>query len=256
MSAQAIVRVAVVRPFPSKSAFEAGQSLFFTEHFSRDLKTAEFWRHWRGLSGRICPRTALLWRRKQRMARPSYSVVLQAMSRYSPLRIPRGRPLSLRPRRSKRRVSGGVGTLAGGGILVFGGNVDGDVSNSAVQYDYTGSNTHNAASLHTSRYLFGYATDENHHVYAIGGKNSSGVVQTSVEVYNATTNAWSTVAPLPTALYGLSAAADDTGHVFAFGGITSIGAISSVYRYTIATNTWATVTSLPTATDNGAAVLG
>ncbi len=155
------------------------------------------------------------------------------------------------------RVSGGVGTLAGGGILVFGGNVDGDVSNSAVQYDYTGSNTHNAASLHTSRYLFGYATDENHHVYAIGGKNSSGVVQTSVEVYNSSTNAWSTIAPLPTALYGLSAAADDTGHVFAFGGSTSTGAISSsVYRYTIATNTWDTETSLPTATDNSAAVLG
>lgn len=154
------------------------------------------------------------------------------------------------------RVSPGVGALAGGGILVFGGNAGG-ADNYAFKYDYTSGNPGNAASLHTARYAMGYATDENHHVYAIGGKDGSGHALASVESYNPSTNQWTTIAALPKALAALSAVADGAGHVYAFGGLDSSGALSStVYCYTISSNTWATVASLPTATDYSAAVRG
>jgi hypothetical protein len=156
-------------------------------------------------------------------------------------------------------VSPGVGVLPGGLILIFGGNgTDAGITNAAVQYDY--SNTDNPttplANMHTPRWQLGYATDENHLIYAIGGRNDQGAVLASVEVYHQSTNTWSTLAPLPKALYTLSAAADGAGHLFAFGGIDASGKISAtVYRYTIATNTWDTVASLPVATDSSGAIL-
>jgi hypothetical protein len=152
------------------------------------------------------------------------------------------------------RVSAGAGVLADGNLLLFGGqNTEGDPLSSA--YDF-GGNPANVASMKNARYQFGYATDENHLVYAIGGVGDSGTLS-SVEVFNQATNTWTTLASLPKPLSSLSAVADGAGHIFAFGGLDSNGNLSSaVYRYTIATNKWDPMASLPVATDNTAAVLG
>jgi len=156
------------------------------------------------------------------------------------------------------QTSPGVGIMPDGGILVFGGNNsdDGPLKVSS-HYDLTGDNTQNAANMTTPRYLLGFATDENHHVYAIGGKDDQGNVLSSVEWYNQAANTWTSLASMPAPLFALSAVADGAGHLFTFGGIDANGTISSaVYRYTIATNTWDTMASLPVATGNSAAVLG
>ena len=151
----------------------------------------------------------------------------------------------------------GVGSLAGGGILLFGGKSD-VAESAAISYDYNiDGNSLNEASLHTARYAMGDATDENLHIYAIGGHGGSNTIFSSVESYDPGSNKWTVEAPLPAALYSLSAVGDGAGHLFAFGGIASGGSTSAaVYRYTIATNTWDTVASLPTATSGSAAILG
>ncbi|HEV3007219.1 MAG TPA: kelch repeat-containing protein, partial [Pirellulales bacterium] len=108
-------------------------------------------------------------------------------------------------------ASPGVGTLTGGQILIFGGkNGDDGVQNTAVEYDYSNFDnpTQSLANMHTPRYLLGFATDENNHVYAIGGIDDLGQVLSSVEWYDQSNNAWNTVAPLPKALDALSAVAD------------------------------------------------
>ncbi|MGC8641701.1 MAG: kelch repeat-containing protein, partial [Isosphaeraceae bacterium] len=155
------------------------------------------------------------------------------------------------------RMSPGVGTLSNGSILVFGG-VHGPFATSlASVYDPTGTATHQVAPLSTPRSSLGYATDANHHVYAIGGMNPSGVTLASGEWYNQSTNRWTAIASLPQALSGLSSVADNSGHILAIGGYDSSGALSSsVYEYTIATNSWSTLATLPVATADSAAVFG
>jgi len=149
------------------------------------------------------------------------------------------------------RVALGAGVLPNGNLLIFGGqNGEGDPLSSA--YGFTGSTTA-VASMNSPRAQFGYATDENHLIYAIGGQGGG----RSAEVYNQATNTWTLIASLPQGLSSLSAVADGAGHVFAFGGMGGNGQISStVYRYTIATNVWDTVAPLPVATEGSAAVLG
>lgn len=150
-------------------------------------------------------------------------------------------------------TSPGVGIMSNGGILLFGGN---NGSNDALKYDYTGVDSPAAATLHTGRSQMGFATDENHHIYAIGGYGQGNSVLSSVEWYNSQNNQWTVVAPLPVGLAALSAVADGNGHVYAIGGIDSAGHLSSsVFQYTIATNSWSSVASLPVATDASAAVL-
>jgi hypothetical protein len=151
------------------------------------------------------------------------------------------------------RVSPGAGVLADGTVLVFGG-LDSAGETLSTVYDFYG-NPVNVASMHTARYQLGYATDENHLVYAAGGRDGDNVAVASVESYSQATNTWTTKAPLPKALYGLALVADGAGHLFAFGGRGTGGISSAVYRYTIATNVWDTVAPLPTATANAAAVL-
>jgi N-acetylneuraminic acid mutarotase len=119
--------------------------------------------------------------------------------------------------------------------------------------------------MNSSRVLFASATDENHHIYAIGGIGNSGggdgggtdAPLSSVEYYDQPTDTWNLVASLPQTLYSETAVADGAGHLFAFGGVDATGAITStVYRYTIASNTWDTVASMPLAVRDSAAVLG
>jgi hypothetical protein len=170
------------------------------------------------------------------------------------------------------RESPGVGILPDGYVLVFGGRGNGSAMFSADHYNYLGTpdgdNPVNsgAAGMSWSRTLFGSATDENHHIYAIGGlgTNSNGgdggggpdAPLTSAEYYDQSTDTWTSIASLPQTLYSESAVADGNGHVFTFGGVDSTGAITStVYRYTISTNTWDTVASLPVAVRDSAAVL-
>ncbi len=152
------------------------------------------------------------------------------------------------------RVSPGAAVLADGTLLMFGGQ-DSVGETLSSSYNFYGTPS-SPASMTTARYQFGYATDENHIVYAIGGLDSDGIPISAVESYHQSTNTWTTLSALPQGLSSLSAVADGTGHVFAFGGIDGSGHISSaVYRYTFATNVWDTVAPLPVATDNSAAVL-
>jgi hypothetical protein len=119
--------------------------------------------------------------------------------------------------------------------------------------------------MNYSRVLFGSATDENHHIYAIGGIGNNGggnfngndAPLSSVEYYDQPSDTWNLVASLPQTLYSEAAVADGAGHLFTFGGVDSTGAITAtVYRYTIASNTWDTVASMPLAVRDSAAVLG
>jgi hypothetical protein len=151
------------------------------------------------------------------------------------------------------RVSPGAGVLADGTIIVFGGQgLEGEVQSSA--YDFYG-HPSSPASMSTPRYDFGYATDENHHVYAIGGAGGDGGALSSAEYFDQASNTWTTIAPLPQGLSGLSAVADGAAHIFAIGGNSNGSISAAVYRYTITTNTWDTVAPLPVATANSAAVL-
>jgi hypothetical protein len=146
----------------------------------------------------------------------------------------------------------GAGVLPDGSLLIFGGQ-DGEGDSLYSAYNFTGT-TSTVASMNASRSLFGYATDENHLIYAIGGQGGGG---RSAEVYNQASNTWTLIASLPQSLSSLSAVADGAGHIFAIGGIGGNGQISAaVYRYTIATNLWDTVAPLPVATEGTAAVLG
>jgi hypothetical protein len=154
-------------------------------------------------------------------------------------------------------TSPGVGILPNYSLLVFGGNSGGAVSD-AVQYDYYNSdNTNPVASMTTPRASFGFATDSNHLIYAIGGIDDNNSPLSSMEVYTQSTYTWSLLASLPQTLYGQSAAFDGNGHIFTFGGVGANGTITSnVYEYTISTNTWTTAASMPNAVRDSSAVLG
>jgi hypothetical protein len=171
------------------------------------------------------------------------------------------------------REAPGVGILSDGFVLLFGGRGNGAAFDSATHYDYAGNPDNDipynsgAAHMHASRVQFGFATDENNHVYAIGGLGStstggdgggskSDAPLSSAEYYTHSTDSWTSIASLPQTLYSESAVADGNGHIFTFGGVDATGAITSVvYRYTISTDQWDTVASLPIAVRDSAAVL-
>jgi hypothetical protein len=154
-------------------------------------------------------------------------------------------------------TSPGVGILPDYSLMVFGGNSGGAISD-AVKYDYYNSdNTTVLASMTTPRASFGYATDSNHLIYAIGGIDDNNNPLSSIEAYTQSTNTWRLLASLPQTLYGQSAAFDGNGHIFTFGGVGANGAITSnVYEYSLSTNTWTTATSMPIAVRDSAAILG
>lgn len=155
------------------------------------------------------------------------------------------------------RASPGVGQLSNGETLLFGEQSGPDVLDDALEYDSGLGVLNYMATMSTPRAFMGSATDENYHVYAVGGNDGNGSVLSSAEWFNLTTNTWTRIASLPKALQGLAAVGDGQGHVFAIGGTDASGHLSSaVYEYTIATNTWAAVASLPTPTTGAAAVRG
>ncbi len=169
------------------------------------------------------------------------------------------------------RVSPGVGIAPDGLYLVFGGRGNGTALSSADLYNVSGGPdtdppiNQSVSPMNSSRVLFGTATDESHHIYAIGGIGNNGgggdgggndAPLSSVEYYDQPSDTWNLVASLPQTLYSEAAVADGAGHLFTFGGVDATGAITStVYRYTIATNTWDTVASMPIAVRDSAAVL-
>jgi hypothetical protein len=151
----------------------------------------------------------------------------------------------------------GVGVLPDGTALVFGGRLNGTATNTGTLYDYTGDGTIAAPNMSTARAFFGFATDQNNNVYAIGGVNQSGSRRSSVEFFNQDANSWTLVTSLPQALSDEPAASDGAGHIFTFGGVDANGAITNdVYEYTIATKQWSQVASMPFAASDSAAVLG
>jgi hypothetical protein len=169
------------------------------------------------------------------------------------------------------RMSPGVGIAPNGLYLVFGGRGNGTALSSAELYNVSGAPdsdppiNQSVSPMNYSRVLFGTATDENHHIYAIGGIGNNGggdgggtdAPLASVEYYDQPTDTWHLVASLPQTLYSEAAVADGAGHLFTFGGVGAGGTIlSTVYEYTIATNTWSQVASMPIAVRDSAAVLG
>jgi hypothetical protein len=175
------------------------------------------------------------------------------------------------PAVDKARVSPGVGLAPTYGMfLIFGGRGNGSALSSADLYYYGGSPdgipiNQSVSPMNWSRVLFGSATDENHHIYAIGGIGKHGggdgggtdAPLSSVEYYDQPTDTWNVVASLPQTLYSEVAVADGAGHLFTFGGVDATGATTStVHRYTIASNTWDTVASMPLAVRDSAALLG
>jgi autotransporter-associated beta strand protein len=156
---------------------------------------------------------------------------------------------------------GGVASIGGSELLVYGGSgVDGSV-NSAFTYDpVNASNIASAASMANSRRLLAFATDDSHRAYAIGGINDSGenpVILTSVERFDPSTGTWSELSGLPQATSGAAAVYDGAGDILVFGGATSSAkATTAALEYTISTGVWSTLTSMPTATTEAAAVLG
>jgi N-acetylneuraminic acid mutarotase len=170
------------------------------------------------------------------------------------------------------RFSSDAGIAPNGLYLIFGGRGNGSALSSADLYNVSGAPdseppiNQSVSPMNSSRVLFGSATDENHHIYAIGGIGNNGgggdgggtdAPLSSVEYYDQPTDTWNLVASLPQTLYSEAAVADGAGHLFTFGGVDSSGAITStVYRYTIASNTWDTVASMPLAVRDSAAVLG
>jgi hypothetical protein len=160
------------------------------------------------------------------------------------------------PAQDIARSSPGVGITPSGGVLLFGGQNQGVALDSAYPYGWTGDgDPPEIPPLGTPRGLLGWATDENHRIYAIGGVDDHNTPLASVEYYTQATNSWTAAASLPQTLYAESAVADGAGHLFTFGGVTAGGLTSTVYRYTIATNTWDTVAPLPFAVRDSAAVL-
>src|SRR6516162_1543764 len=168
------------------------------------------------------------------------------------------------------RVSPGVGIAPNGLFLIFGGRGNGTALSSAELYNFSGAPdsdppiNQSVSPMNSSRVLFGSATDENHHIYAIGGIGNNGggdgggtdAPLSSVEYYDQPSDTWNLVASLPQTLYSEAAIGDGSGHLFTFGGIDATGNITStVYRYTISTNTWDTVASMPLAVRDSAAVL-
>jgi hypothetical protein len=151
-------------------------------------------------------------------------------------------------------VSPGVGILGAGSLLVFGGNQGGAVAD-AIQYN-TATGSQPVASMHTPRESLGYATDQQGHVYAIGGIDENGTPLASMEYYTQSTNTWTFAAPLLQTLYAESAAYDGNGHIFTFGGVGAGGTIlNTVYEYTIATNSWSVAGTMPIAVRDSSAVL-
>jgi hypothetical protein len=168
------------------------------------------------------------------------------------------------------RVSPGVGIAPDGLYLIFGGRGNGTAFSSADLYNVSGAPdsdppiNQSVSPMNYSRVLLGSATDQNGHIYAIGGIGNNGggdgggtdAPLSSVEYYDQPTDTWNLVASLPQTLYSEAAVADGVGHLFSFGGVGATGAITStVYRYTISTNTWDTVASMPIAVRDSAAVL-
>jgi len=162
------------------------------------------------------------------------------------------------------RSSPGVGPLANGYFIVFGGTQNGFATSGVTQYDPNTvtivdgatNQTRSLRSMNTPRALFGWATDTNDLSYAIGGQDNNGTPLATMEVYNSTANTWTYLASLPQTLYSESAVSDGAGHLYTFGGVGANGTIlNNVYRYTIATNTWDQVAPMQVGVRDSAAVL-
>ncbi len=153
-------------------------------------------------------------------------------------------------------------TYAGVGVtptnyLVYGGQNGTAVLGEALTYDpYNIDNVQDATVMTPPRTLFGYASDDTGHPFAIGGLNDQNAPLSSVTNYDATTATWQSAANLPQSLYSEAAVNDGNGHLLTFSGVDAGGAVTTtVYRYTMATNTWDTVAPMPVAERDGAAVL-
>ncbi len=165
------------------------------------------------------------------------------------------------PSIDKQRVAPGVGPLADGRILIFGGQNVGEAIEETYLYDPSNINSNDGPVMSNVRAEGAYATDpQSGLVYAIGGVNDSGSALNSVEKYNPNTNTWSSAASLPDSRSDIAAAADDAGHIFVFGGrragFGSNDVSNQVFRYNISTNDWQTMAPMPASLRDMIAVTG
>ncbi len=148
----------------------------------------------------------------------------------------------------------------GNSIYLFGGTGNTEGINEVLQYDYRLGDSQDLAKMSKIRYDFGYASDSQGRVYAIGGigVRADGEIWSDAERFDPSTGTWSAIAPLPVPLHGISAVGDGQGHLFVFGGSTTIGDAGiqgKSYRYDIATDTWSEVAPMLVATRDSAAVM-
>lgn len=133
-----------------------------------------------------------------------------------------------------------------GRIYVFGGVVNGQISNSVAVYDPASDTWSAGAPMPTAReHLAAAAVGDT--IYVAGGRTSmAGHANTDAfEAYTPATDTWTTIPRLPTARSGLGATTLD-GKVYVIG-----GEIPGVYahneRYDPVTRQWAPMAFMPTA---------
>lgn len=164
----------------------------------------------------------------------------------------------------------GTGIDGRGRIIVFGGIPVGSVvplTNGYV-YETAGGGLGAVAAIAPKNfavYNFALATDDQHRIYAIGGKGGFGLPgadSLGVERYDALSDSWAVLAPLPSPRYLATAVYDGLGHILLFGGINprTSTLTSTVFSYDIASDSWSQLADVPTQytgpVNNGAGVLG
>jgi len=157
----------------------------------------------------------------------------------------------------------GVGIDTLGRIIVFGGYVIEDhfpfffPRTDGFVYDLADGTGDGIANMHFARAWFGFATDAEHRLYAVGGLDVNREPTDFVERYDALTDTWTVLAPLPEPRDHAAAVYDGNGHILVIGGADAGGSPSAaVFSYDIATEAWSAAASQPTALESQAAVLG
>jgi hypothetical protein len=162
----------------------------------------------------------------------------------------------------------GAGIDFFGRIVVFGGlpvNATIPLTNGYV-YDTVSGPGAAIASKNFAVYNFALAADDQHRIYAIGGRGAPGLPgedSRGVERYDARSDSWEVLAPLLSPRTEGTAVYDGLGHILLIGGrdpTPPASITTTVFSYDIANNTWSQLANVPLAltgpANNGAAVLG
>ncbi|MFQ5424607.1 MAG: immunoglobulin domain-containing protein, partial [Phycisphaerae bacterium] len=175
------------------------------------------------------------------------------------------------------RINPAATVDANGQIIIFGGTTFDDTGGgngafqTGVAYDIVlgeGMATAPLASTRT-RARFGFATDNLHFFYIVGGRQASATTPQNpnadtivdfLDRYDPATDTWnSTLSALPAGRTDAAAVYDGLGHILLIGGASDVSGTTqaTVFSYDIATDTWTTLANPePAAMSRQAAVLG